>query len=124
MAEPTDGDGGGDGAATTPATAKERQYGVFKKVIVDLSDDDKIKATIEALRALCVPKDEKKPDDELKPLYLLVRLGNAMTTAPRRAVEMVGEVRDLDGTYEAIAENSRNEFPKVKSEVRRAVTIG
>lgn len=75
-----------------------------------------------------------KPADLLKILQgkygsdgtidVLVHINKVTADAPKKAVEAVGELKDLDGNYEAVAESALNAFPGVKSETRRTVKFG
>lgn len=119
------GDGAGAAAAPPPpqqppapqpqpaaaGSSNQRGYGVFQKVVLDPNAEN----ALEKLKELQIGE---------KPLYLLVRMAACQAAGPKAAVTAVGEARDLDGDYEAIADSSRNEFKNVKSETRRSVSIG
>lgn len=115
MAEDDNAGNGGQGTETeTAAASKERPYGVFSEITIDLSADaEKI---VEQIKE-CVAEGAKDAT-------VLVRVGRANADAPRAALTSVGQLTDLDGDYQVIADNSRNTFDKVKSEVKRSVSIG
>lgn len=93
-----------------------RQYGVYTEVTLDLSSAAARKEAIEGLASLLV-KDQGT-------LTVLAKVGRAVAPSPRQAITSLGQVRDLDGDYEVVADSSRNKFPKVKTAVRRDVSIG
>lgn len=106
--------------ATGQPEKKERKprdpkpFGVFKKVNIgrDTSADDVLKV----LQEIAGEGD--------KPIYLLVRAGQVKSTSAKRAVEALGEERDLKGNYEVIADKARTEIKNVSTETKRRVVVG
>lgn len=130
QAEPgaaTEGNGtGGEAAAAAaaPAAAEAaksnlRQYAVFTEQVIDLNEDPA--AIIEKLKTI-VGKDHQ--NNPIPSVTVLVRVGRAKESDPKKAIQAVGDARDLQGDYEVIADSARNKYPGVTSAVRRVVSIG
>lgn len=110
----TGGEGGGQATESTQPASKDRPYGVFSEETLELKGDDK-----ELLEQI-----KKHLPDDAKEAVILVRVGKAVEKDPKGAIQALGGFRDLDGDYVVIADNSRNEFKGVKSELKRSVSIG
>lgn len=94
------------------AASKERRYGVYVELVVDLSSAPGRKEAIDALaKAEC---------DGL----VLARVSRAAGALPKKALENLAEIRDLDNDYKVIAESAINEFPGVKTASKRSVSFG
>lgn len=109
----------GEGAqqpAETPPPPKDstRRYGVFEELELDMTKP------AEEIVALL---QQRQLPDQAK-LTVLVRIGRAQQTEPRKAIDAVGQARDLDGDYQVIADSSRTTYKNVKSKTERTVTIG
>jgi hypothetical protein len=104
------------GDAKEKVERKERPYSVFRRISLDLNGDPA--EIVETLR-----REHVVPGvNEDKPCYLLMRVGKASAFLPKPAIETVGELRDLNGSYEVIADGSRKTFDNVRT--GRRVSIG
>lgn len=103
----------GAAAAEAPKD-KNRNYTIFTEVEIDFGDDAGSKAALEQIEALGA---EGKAT-------VLVRVGRALAPDPKKGLEMLANMRDLDGDYEVIAETARNKFEKVTTKQERVVKIG
>lgn len=110
----SDENNGGSDPEPAEDNKKARTYGVFSEQALDLSGD--AKEIVEQLKAF-LPKGQTS-------LTVLVRLGKIVAGTPREGVTNFGQVRELDGDYEVIADNSRNEFKNVKTKKETTVSIG
>lgn len=110
-----------EGTSPTPVPAPEaskdpnRPYTIFTKLDFDLTSDAGIATAIESLKAV-VDKDGK--------IAVLATVGKVLGDAPKKAIQNLGEIKDLDGDYTVIADNSFNPFSGVKSKTKRSVTFG
>lgn len=98
-------------AAPVPAT-KDRRYGVYVEVEVDVSSAAGRKEAMDAL--------SKIECDGV----VLARVNRAAGALPRKALENLAEIRDLDGDYKVIAESAINDFPGVKTASKRSISFG
>lgn len=105
--------------AEQPKPPNNRQYGVFTEEVIDLAEDPA--AVIEKLKEI-VGKDAK--GEQIPKVTVLVRVGRAVESDPKRALNAVGSARDLNGAYEVIADSSRSKYDKVTSKIERTIQIG
>lgn len=119
---------GGNGQPAEAKAEKPRQsrprkpkvFGVFQKLMLDHN------ASPEEIVAKLKEYVVEGLNDS-KPLYLLVRVGQAEdVTSPKKAIEAVAELRDLDGDYECIESSDRREVKNVRAatKTQRTVEIG
>lgn len=103
-------------AAPTPAPAvtkkDDRRYGVYVELEVDLSSAAGRKEALDALA--------KSDCDGI----LLVRVARAAGALPRKAMENLAEIRDLDGDYKVLAESAINDFSNVRTKSERKISFG
>lgn len=103
--------------AATPAAAepsKDRLYGIYTEVSLDLSSAAAAKIAVEQLKEYAVEGS----------LTVLARVGRAPAVNPKAAITVLAQNRDLDGDYHVIAQSSVNYYPAVKSQTKRDVSFG
>lgn len=120
-------DQGGTAVADAPAKADKkdkgekkkiepRQYGIFVEKTLNLADEA---SSAEAVKGLI----ELLPADTTE-IVVYARVGRAFGLNPKQALSGLGQVRDLNGTYETIAESAISTFPGVSTAQKRSVNIG
>lgn len=124
---PVPAEGNGAPAAETTeaqqaaiAQDKNRIYGVFTtELVFEVGTAAGRKAAAEKLAELA-PKD----GDNAGKVTVLARVARISAQEPKGALKNLGQIVELDGDYEVIAENSRNVFKNVKTKREVSVSIG
>jgi hypothetical protein len=96
------------------ANDDDRVYGIYQTLDFDLRSAAAVKEAAKALQELAV--DGK--------LTVLVRIGRTPAKAPRKAVIAFGQIRELDGDYEVIANGAINHYENVRTKKETTVSIG
>lgn len=97
---------------------KTREYTVLEEITLDLSTKAAQKDAAEELAKRIVSEAQQGK------LTVHVRIGGAVAEDPRKAIKNLGQVRELDGDYEVVANSTITKFPKVKTSTEVNVSIG
>lgn len=92
----------------------DRIYGIYTDEVLDFS-----KPAAEIITQIQKHAAEGKTE-----ITVLVKVGRAQASTPKKAVEMLGEIRDLDGSYKTVADSAITEFANVSTKTKRSVSIG
>lgn len=103
---------GGDTPAETTPKATDRAYGVYVEETVAV---DNAEAALAAITKHAVEGQNA--------VTILVKAGQARALQPKKAIEKLAQVRDLDADYQVAADGSFTSFPGVKSKLERTVSF-
>lgn len=102
----------GEPAADAAPKITDRAYGVYVEETVAV---DNAEAALAAITKHAVEGQNA--------VTILVKAGQARALAPKKAIEKLAQVRDLDADYEVAADGSFTSFPGVKSKLERTVSF-
>lgn len=111
---------GNPSAEQAAPASKDRIYGVFTtEISLDVGSAAGRKAAGELLAELA-PKD----GDNAGKVTVLVRRARIAAQQPKEALKNLGQLIELDGDYEVIADSARNVYKNVKTKREVTVSIG